>query len=173
MAGRGTYTDDITLPRMVHAAFVQPPCACAHRAPGYGAAARAPGVVKVMTGAELAKMCVGPVGTLTCFLGQPAPQYPMAVDRKVSWHGEPVVMVVAETRALAEDACELVAIDWEELPVVAHKETALEPGTPARIPNSATTWRSARWSTPAAWTRSSRRPTWWSRARSASGGTPP
>ena len=104
---------------------------------------------------------------------KPAPQYPMAVDR-VRWHGEPVVMVVAETRALAEDACELVAIDWEELPVVAHKETALEPGTLARcIPNSATTWRSARWSTPAAWTRSSRRPTWWSRARSASGGTPP
>ena len=59
-AGRGTYTDDITLPRMVHAAFVRSPCACAHRAPGYGRRRRAPGVVKVMTGAELAKMCVGP-----------------------------------------------------------------------------------------------------------------
>ena len=136
VAGRGTYTDDITLPRMVHAAFVRSPHAHARIVRlDTGAAARAPGVVKVMTGAELAKMCVGPwVGTLTCFPGmKSAPQYPMAVDR-ACWHGEPVVMVVAETRALAEDACELVAIDWEELPVVAHKETALEPGTPALHP---------------------------------------
>ena len=136
VAGRGTYTDDITLPRMVHAAFVRSPHAHARIVRlDTGAAARAPGVVKVMTGAELARMCAGPwVGTLTCFPGmKSAPQYPMAVDR-ACWHGEPVVMVVAETRALAEDACELVAIDWEELPVVAHKETALDPGTPALHP---------------------------------------
>ena len=62
-----------------------------------------------------------------------APQYPMAVDR-ACWHGEPVVMVVAQTRALAEDAAELVEIEWEELPVVTHKETALDPGTPVLHP---------------------------------------
>ena len=91
VAGRGTYTDDITLPRMVHAAFVRSPHAHARIVRlDTGAAARAPGVVKVMTGAELAKMCVGPwVGTLTCFPGmKSAPQYPMAVDR-ACWHGEP------------------------------------------------------------------------------------
>ncbi len=101
-----------------------------------GAAKRAPGVVLVMTGAELAKMCTAPwVGTLTCFPGmKSAPQYPMAVDR-ACWQGEPVVMVVAQTRALAEDAAELVEIEWQELPVVAHKETALDPKTAVLHPD--------------------------------------
>ena len=146
-AGRGTYTDDISLPRMVHAAFVRSPYAHARILRiETGAAAHAPGVVKVMTGAELAKLCTAPwVGTLTCFPGmKAAPQYPMAVDR-ACWQGEPVVMVVAQTRALAEDAAELVEIEWEALPAVAHKETAPRPWRRrCCIPSSATTSRSAR-----------------------------
>ena len=132
VAGRGTYTDDIALPRMLHAAFVRSPYAHARILRiDTAAAERAAGVVKVMTGAELAKMRTAPwVGTLTCFPGmKSAPQYPMAVDR-ACWHGEPVVIVVAQTRALAEDAAELVQIEWQELPVVADKETALDPKTP-------------------------------------------
>ena len=84
-----------------------------------------------MTGAELAEMCSGPwIGTLTCFPGmKAAPQYPMAVER-ACWQGEPVVMVVAQTRALAEDAAELVEIEWQELPAVVDKETALAATTP-------------------------------------------
>ncbi len=133
VAGRGTYTDDISLPRMVHAAFVRSPHAHARIVRmDTAAAAQAPGVVKVMTGRELAKICTGPwVGTLTCFPGmKSAPQYPMAVER-ACWQGEAVVMVVARTRALAEDAAELVEIEWEELPAVTEKETALDPKTPA------------------------------------------
>src|SRR3981189_1869753 len=129
VGGRGACPDDSSLPRMVHAAFVRSPHAHARIVRvETGAAKRAPGVVLVMTGAELAKMCTAPwVGTLTCFPGmKSAPQYPMAVDR-ACWQGEPVVMVVAQTRALAEDAAELVEIEWQELPVVAHKETALDP----------------------------------------------
>jgi carbon-monoxide dehydrogenase large subunit len=83
-AGRGTYTDDISLPRMVHAAFLRSPHAHARIVRiDASAAERAPGVVKVMTGAEIAEMCTAPwVGTLTCFPGmKSAPQYPMAVDR--------------------------------------------------------------------------------------------
>jgi len=132
VAGRGTYTDDIVLPRMLHAAFLRSPHAHARLTRlDISAAARAPGVVKVMTGAELAKLCSGPwVGTLTCFPGmKSAPQYPMVVER-ACWQGEPVAMVVAETRALAEDAAELIAAEWQELPVVAHKETALAADTP-------------------------------------------
>jgi carbon-monoxide dehydrogenase large subunit len=132
VAGRATYTDDISLPRMVHAAFVRSPHAHATMLRiDVSAAERAPGVIKVMTGAELAKLCTAPwVATLTCFPGmKAAPQYPMAVDR-ACWQGEPVVMVVAQTRALAEDAAELVVIEWHELPAVAHKETALGPGAP-------------------------------------------
>jgi carbon-monoxide dehydrogenase large subunit len=136
VAGRGTYTDDIALPRVVHAAFVRSPHAHARITRlDTEAAARAPGVVKVMTGRELAALCSGPwIGTLTCFPGmKSAPQYPMVVER-ACWQGEPVVMVVAQTRALAEDAAELVAIEWQELPAVTEKETALDPATPVLHP---------------------------------------
>ncbi len=63
-----------------------------------------------------------------------APQYPMAVDR-ACWAGEPVAMVVARTRAEAEDAAEKIIIEWEELPAVTEKTTALDPGTPAIHPD--------------------------------------
>jgi carbon-monoxide dehydrogenase large subunit len=133
VAGRGRYTDDITLPRMLHAAFVRSPHAHARIVSIDAAEARSqPGVALIMTGAELAKRVTGPwVGTLTCFPGmKSAPQYPMAVDR-ACWVGEPVVLVVAATRAQAEDAAERIAIEWEELPAVADKKRALDPGTPA------------------------------------------
>src|SRR5437870_2599401 len=81
VAGRGRYTDDFSLPRMVHAAFVRSPYAHA-RILNIDAtqAKRQPGVVLIMTGAELAKRCTGPwIGTLTCFPGmKSAPQHPMA-----------------------------------------------------------------------------------------------
>ncbi len=137
VAGRGKYTDDITLPRTLHAAFVRSPYAHAKILNIDTAAAKAaPGVKLVMTGAELAEMCTGPwVGMLKVFENMKAePQYPMAVDR-ACWHGEPVVMVVAETRAQAEDAGELVMVDYEELPVVIRKEKAIEPGSPVIHPN--------------------------------------
>jgi carbon-monoxide dehydrogenase large subunit len=136
VAGRGRYTDDISLPRMVHAAFLRSPHAHARIVRiDRSAAQRAPGVICVMTGAEVAKMCTAPwIGTLTCFPGmKSAPQYPMAVDR-ACWQGEPVVMVIAQTRALAEDAAELVEIEWEELPAVIRKETALDRNTPVLHP---------------------------------------
>src|SRR5262249_34010660 len=126
----GRYTDDMTLPRMLHAAFVRSPFGHARILSIETAAAKqAPGVALVMTGAELAKMCTAPwVGTLTCFPAmKSAPEYPMAVDR-ACWHGEPVAMVVAGTRALAEDAAELIDIEWEELPAVVDKENALAAG---------------------------------------------
>jgi carbon-monoxide dehydrogenase large subunit len=136
VAGRGHYTDDVILPRMVHSAFVRSPYAHARIGSiDVAAAKRAPGVVLAMTGAELKDMCaMSWHGVLACFEGMKAAhQYPMAVDR-ACWQGEPVVMVVADTRARAEDACELVAIEWEELPVVAEKTTALDPATPAIHP---------------------------------------
>ena len=136
VAGRARYTDDMTPPRTLHAAFVRSPYAHARIGDIETTSARAaPGVRLIMTGAELAEMCTEPwVGTLTVFEGmKAAPQYPMAVDR-ACWHGEPVVMVVADTRAAAEDAAELVEITYDELPVVIDKETALDPDTPAIHP---------------------------------------
>ncbi|MBT5457491.1 MAG: xanthine dehydrogenase family protein molybdopterin-binding subunit [Rhodospirillaceae bacterium] len=137
VAGRGTYTDDITLPRMLHSAFVRSPYAHARITNiDVSAAASQPGVVKTMTGAELAELCPEPwVGILSCFEGmKSAPQYPMAVDR-ACWQGEPVVMVVAATRAQAEDAAELVVVEYEELPAATEKLTALDPATPVIHPD--------------------------------------
>ena len=136
VAGRGRYTDDISLPRMLHSAFVRSPYAQAKILNiDVSGAKDQPGVIKVMTGIELAEKCTGPwIGTLTCFDGmKSAPQYPMATDR-ACWQGEPVVIVVANTRAQAEDAAECVEIEWEEVPAATEKETALDPATPVVHP---------------------------------------
>ena len=58
-----------------------------------------------------------------------APQYPLAMER-ARWQGEAVVAVVARTRAEAEDACELVQIEYQELAPVTDPESALDPKTP-------------------------------------------
>ena len=129
--GRGQYVSDIALPRMAHVAFVRSPHAHARIvAIATEAAKKAPGVVAVVTGAELAKVMTPWVGVLTHLKGlKSAPQSPIAVER-ACWQGEAVCAVVARTRALAEDAVELVDVTYEELPAVVDPETALDPATP-------------------------------------------
>ncbi len=131
VAGRGKYTDDIALPRMLHAAFFRSPHAHAKILRiDTSKAATQPGVVRIATGADIAKRCKTMFGFLSCFVGMKVtPQHAMAVDR-ACWHGEPVAIVVAGTRAQAEDAAELIEIEWEALPVVIDKETALDPSSP-------------------------------------------
>jgi carbon-monoxide dehydrogenase large subunit len=74
------------------------------------------------------------VGVLTHLKGiKSAPQYPLAVER-ACWQGEAVCAVVARSRAEAEDAVELIAVDYEELPAVTDPETALDPATPVIHP---------------------------------------
>src|ERR1700694_5620789 len=106
--GRGQFVSDVVLPRMAHVAFVRSPHAHARiRAIDTAAAKRAPGVVAVVTGAELAKVCTPWIGVLTHLKGlKSAPQHAIAVN-KACWQGEAVAAVVAKTRALAEDAAEL------------------------------------------------------------------
>src|SRR5262249_58510255 len=82
------------------------------------------------TGAELAEVMTPWVGVLTHLKGiKSAPQHPIAVER-ACWQGEAVCAVVAKTRAEAEDACELVTVDYEELVPVTDAETALDAATP-------------------------------------------
>ena len=130
MQGRGQYVSDVVLPRMAHVAFRRSPHAHARITRiDVDAAKRAPGVIAVVTGAELAKVMTPWVGVLTHLKGiKSAPQYPIAVDR-ACWQGEAVCAVVARTRAEAEDAVELIEIDYEELTAVTDPETALDPGT--------------------------------------------
>jgi aerobic carbon-monoxide dehydrogenase large subunit len=135
LAGRGVFTDDVTLPRMLHVAFVRSPHAHARIVSIDSAGARAlRGVVAVVTGHDLASVCSGWVGTLAHFQGmKSAMQHPLALD-KASWEGEPVAAVVAESRALAEDGVSRVRIEWEPLPAVTDPQTALDPSTPVIHP---------------------------------------
>ena len=129
--GRGQFIDDIDLPRMGHVVFWRSPVAHMRITRiEREAAAALPGVIGVFTGPEIAAVCKPWVATLAHLAGiKSAPQYPLAIDR-ATWQGEPVVAVVAETRARAEDALALIEVDWEELPAVLDTETALDPATP-------------------------------------------
>ncbi len=131
MQGRGQYVSDLTLPRMAHVAFARSPHAHARiKMIDTKAAKASPGVIAVITGAELSKVITPWVGVLTHLKGiKSAPQHAIAIDR-ACWQGEAVCAVVAKTRAEAEDAIELLEIDYEELPAVVDPEMALETTTP-------------------------------------------
>jgi aerobic carbon-monoxide dehydrogenase large subunit len=133
--GRGQFIDDIELPRLAHVAFWRSPVAHMRITHIDRAAAQAlPGVIAVVTGPEIAALCKPWVATLAHLAGiKSAPQYPMAMDR-ATWQGEPVVAVVAETRARAEDALALLVVEWQDLPAVLDTETALLASTPVIHP---------------------------------------
>jgi aerobic carbon-monoxide dehydrogenase large subunit len=134
--GRGQFVDDVVLPRIAHVAFYRSPLAHARiESIDAEAAAASPGVIRVVTGAEMARVCSPWVGVLEHLPGiKSAPQYPLAIDR-ACWQGEAIAAVVAESRRAAEDAVELVSVELEELPVVADMETALDPKTPVIHPD--------------------------------------
>jgi carbon-monoxide dehydrogenase large subunit len=131
MQGRGLYVSDLELPRMAHLVFVRSPHAHAKIiAIDASAAKRGPGVIAVVTGEELAHHITPWVGVLSHLKGlKSAPQNAMAIGR-ACWQGEAVAAVVATSRALAEDAAELVAVEYEELEAVTEMRTALDPKTP-------------------------------------------
>lgn len=133
--GRGTYVDDVELPRMAHVVYLRSPHAHARVVSVEASVARAmPGVIAIVDGARLAQVCAPFVGTLSHMVGmRSAPQYAIAIDR-ACWQGEAVLAIVADTRALAEDAVETIVVEWEPLPAVADMETALAPQTPVIHP---------------------------------------
>jgi len=136
LQGRGTYVDDVVLPRMVHVAFCRSPFAHAEiKSINTEAAKALAGVVRVVTGPELAAYCSPWVGVLNHLQGiKSAPQHALAIDR-VRWQGEAVAAVVALSRAEAEDAVALIDVDYEALPVIADMETALDETTPIIHPD--------------------------------------
>jgi carbon-monoxide dehydrogenase large subunit len=116
MQGRGLYVSDMELPRMAHVVFLRSPHAHAKIIGIDTAEARhLPGVIAIVTGQELATVITPWVGVLSHLKGlKSAPQHAIAIDR-VCWQGEAVAAIVATSRALAEDAAELVLVDYEEL----------------------------------------------------------
>jgi carbon-monoxide dehydrogenase large subunit len=136
LAGRGQYVDDMHLPRELHAAFVRSPHAHARITRlDLSKARQARGVFWCGTGHDVAAVVSPWVATLTHFKGlKSAPQYAVALDR-ATWQGEAVAVVVAQTRAQAEDAVQLVEVEYETLPAVTDMETALDATTPVIHPD--------------------------------------
>jgi carbon-monoxide dehydrogenase large subunit len=128
LTGRGRYVDDITLPRMVHVAFVRSPHAHATIARvDVGAAAKSPGVVGVLTGADAARLCKPYRGILQHYRGmKTGAMLPLAVER-VRCVGEPVVAIAAETAAAAQDAAGLINISYGPLPAVLDPDATRAP----------------------------------------------
>ncbi|HUC66397.1 MAG TPA: xanthine dehydrogenase family protein molybdopterin-binding subunit [Stellaceae bacterium] len=135
LQGRGVYVDDLRLPLLLHAAFLRSPYAHARiRRIDTARAAQRSGVVRVATAADLAGLYTPWVGVLTHMKGmKSAPQHPLAPGR-ACWQGEPVAAVVAESRAIAEDAVAEIEVEWEELPAITSPEAALAPGAAAIHP---------------------------------------
>src|SRR6516165_6965050 len=134
LSGHGNYTDDINRPGQ-HYAFIRrsdrPHAAINHI--DTSAAAKAPGVVAVFTGADMAADNVGglPCGWLIHNKdGSPMkePAHPVIAVGKVRHVGDPVAVVIAETKQAAKDAAELIDIDYQELPAVASLRDAIAPG---------------------------------------------
>ena len=129
--GRGRYLDDLKLPRMGHACFVRSPHAHARIISiDTAQALQAPGVIAVYDGAEIAKHITPFTGTLSHLEGlRSPPQTALAVD-VARWQGEPVAMVIAASRAQAEDAAALIDVDYEPLPAACNMEHALDKDAP-------------------------------------------
>jgi carbon-monoxide dehydrogenase large subunit len=130
LEGRGKYTGDVFIPGMLHVAFFRSPYAHAKiLSIDLDDAKAATGVIAVVTGEEIEKVCKPWVGVLDHFVGmKSAVQHALAIG-KVHWQGEPLVAVVAESRREAEDALDLIYVDWEELPAITNMESALEKTT--------------------------------------------
>jgi aerobic carbon-monoxide dehydrogenase large subunit len=138
LTGGGRYVDDVKLPGMLHAAFVRSPLAHARVLSVDVSAARAlPGVVAAFTGAELEEMTVSGPDPLAALMGGagPTPEFTLLATDKVRFVGDPVAIVVAESRYVAEDGCELVEVEYDELPPVANASAALDPASPPLFAN--------------------------------------
>ncbi len=135
LTGRALFVDDVELPGMLHAAFLRSPHAHARiRAIDVAAARRREGVVAVYTAADLGDYwrpgpLLVPPPPIDGAVFNERTQVPLAKD-KVRHAGEPVALVVAASRYLAEDALAEIVVDYEPLPAVVDLERALAPGAP-------------------------------------------
>jgi carbon-monoxide dehydrogenase large subunit len=140
--GLGRYTDDIDLPRAAHMVVVRSPHAAARiRSIDPTEALAVPGVLAVFTGADVA---ADGLGTLQTSVERPRPDgpmprppYPILAIEDVHFAGDAVAIVVAETRAAAQDGADLVMVDYEDRPSVTDAAEALKPGAPAVWPQHA------------------------------------
>jgi len=133
LTGRGRYTDDINRPGQVYGCFVRSPHAHAKlESVDTTQASRAPGVLAVLTGEEVAAAGLGglPCGFVPGNGPQNMPPRPALAQGKVRYVGDMVAFVVAESRALARDAAEKVVVEYGELSAVVDAVKARTEGAP-------------------------------------------
>ncbi|HEY4253040.1 MAG TPA: xanthine dehydrogenase family protein molybdopterin-binding subunit [Roseomonas sp.] len=134
LQGRGNYTDDLNRPGQGHAWILRSPHAHARIGAVDVAAAKAmPGVIGIFTGADTEAAGLGglPCGwQIHSKDGSPMaePPHPVLAFERVRHVGDPVAIVVAETRAQARDAAEAISVDYQPLPAAAGLEQAQAPG---------------------------------------------
>ncbi|MEQ9642123.1 MAG: xanthine dehydrogenase family protein molybdopterin-binding subunit [Alphaproteobacteria bacterium] len=137
LAGHGRFTDDVAMPGQCYGHFVRAPVAHADiRSIDADAARAMPGVLAVLTGAELAADGIGAIPPLVLLPGRDGetmfgPAMPVLAHQRVRFVGEPMAIVVAETAAQANDAAEAVVVDLAPLPVASSVAAALADGAPA------------------------------------------
>ena len=136
ITGKGNYTDDITLQHQTYAAFVRSPHAHALiKKIDARKAKKAPGVIDVLAGADIAEDGVGGLicgWTIHSKNGDPmnAGPHPVLADGKVRYVGDHVAIVIADTQANARAAAELVNVSYQELPSVVETAKAQSRGAP-------------------------------------------
>lgn len=138
LAGQGRFVTDLSLPRMLHVAFVRSPMARGKIIElDISGAEAAPGVVRVFTADTLNDKCEPWIGTLDHFANMQSTPQNILAEHEVLWVGHPVAMIVAHSRAEAEDACEFVMLDIEDEEPVVDGDAALAEGAPLAAEGSA------------------------------------
>src|SRR5262245_29778679 len=135
VTGNGAFVGDLTLPDMLHTAVLRSQHAHAHlRAVDVAAARAVPGVVAVLTGADIAGVLPGiptraMTGERTVDAMQP-PEFPLLAHAKVCYVGQPIAVVVADNPYIARDAVGLITVDYEPLTPVLDPEAAARDDAP-------------------------------------------
>jgi carbon-monoxide dehydrogenase large subunit len=134
VTGKGNYTDDIVLPGMTYGYILRSPYAHARiQSVDTAAAAAMPGVVAVFTGHDIVGIVGVPTGWQVNFRNgdrMKEPPHPLLVKDKVLHVGDGIAIVIAESRAAAKDAADMIHVDYEVLPAVANPAKAAEAGAP-------------------------------------------
>ncbi|RPH55311.1 xanthine dehydrogenase family protein molybdopterin-binding subunit, partial [bacterium] len=136
LLGKGRYTDDIVLPGQTWGVFVRSPYAhAAIRSINASQATAAPGVLAVLTGDDVAADGLGGIPCGWQIKNKDGsvmvePPHPALAQGKVRHVGDPVALVIAESKAAARDAAQLVEVDYDPLPAVAHLNAAVAGGAP-------------------------------------------
>ena len=136
ITGKGRYTDDIVLPGMLHAQIIRSHYAHAKILNIDTSEAEVmEGVIAIFTGKDIAEAGINgvPCGWQVDFKNgdtMKEPPHPLLVADKTRYMGDSVAVVIAQSKALAKDAAEMVKIDYEPLEAVVHAEEAVEEGAP-------------------------------------------